>query len=901
MAASVFRVTAWKQPAFDVTGRIDGRSNLVAPVRTQTKFLVLLAVVLCVYLAGLISLHYSGERQARLLLEDKTKEKKELLKQMAVLIEDPVQTMANDYSLWSEMVSFVHTRDTAWARTNIYVGMSTYKADAAWVFRPDGCLIYDTAAPECLVLKANDSLIPTIQSAIANQPFNHFFAQTDIGFVEVRTAPIQPSEDEDRESAAQGYFCVAKTWDSEYVAVFERALQSKIVLTPFIDSARASALLGQVPSGSIRYLDSLPGPSGGPKALIVCTADYPMYTALVAAAHDQLVYISIFSLAMVLLLLISFRKWITRPLASIMHSLQFGQPVRPDQFQGAGIEFASIASLISNFFQQKEALVKEVTERKQIELDLRDRERLLRATLESTADGILVVDNETGKINWNTRFRELWRIPEAIANSGNDDDLIRFVLNQLCDPDAFVQRVKALYSSNDDSYDALEFLDGRTFERYSCPLKRGPEIIGRVWSFRDVTARISAETSKLQLQKQLEQAQRMESLGLLAGGVAHDLNNVLGPLVAYPEIIMEELPDDSPVRDDLVRMSKAAEHAASVIQDLLALARRGRYEMKALDLNEVVRAFVESIAHRDLAHKHPAVKLLLALADRPLYVCGSAPHLTKVIMNLVGNAYEATHPAGSVTIETSHCFIDRLLRQADGFEAGQYVVLRVRDTGPGIAPEDVAKIFEPYYSKKKMGRSGSGLGLAVVHGIVHDHEGFYDVDSNPGEGAEFILYFPISAPELLVESAVSGNIRGHERILVVDDDPEQRQMAVRLLSSLGYSSFAVSGAGEAMEFLQAQSADIVIMDMIMEPNPDGLDTYREILKIRPDQRAIIATGYCSTDRVTEMQRLGAGTCLAKPYTRDQIGLAIREELARERPVVQAEAGLVESVELTAID
>ena len=183
-----------------------------------------------------------------------------------------------------------------------------------------------------------------------------------------------------------------------------------------------------------------------------------------------------------------------------------------------------------------------------------------------------------------------------------------------------------------------------------------------------------------------------------------------------------------------------------------------------------------------------------------------------------------------------------------------------------------------------MGRSGSGLGLAVVHGIVQDHQGLYEVKSTLGEGTEFSFFFPLVQPELGSDLHKTRDLKGQESVLVIDDDAEQRGLATRLLASLGYRVSTVSGGREAMKFLTEHETDILVVDMILGNGPDGLDTYREILETAPTQKAVIVTGFSSTDRVNEMQRLGAGACVGKPYTREQLATAIRDELDRaERP------------------
>jgi CheY-like chemotaxis protein len=210
-------------------------------------------------------------------------------------------------------------------------------------------------------------------------------------------------------------------------------------------------------------------------------------------------------------------------------------------------------------------------------------------------------------------------------------------------------------------------------------------------------------------------------------------------------------------------------------------------------------------------------------------------------------------------------------------------VLTVSDTGMGIPAENREKIFEPFYTKKTMGRSGTGLGLAIVWGTVKDHNGYIDVQTEVGEGTIFTLYFPVTREEPIAQQQkvpIERYMGNGESVLVVDDIAEQRDIAARLLTRLGYQVHVVSGGEEAVEYLKVNKADILVLDMIMAPGIDGLETYQRILEINPKQRAIIVSGFSETERVREAQKLGAGAYVKKPYIMEKIGAAIRGELLR---------------------
>lgn len=398
--------------------------------------------------------------------------------------------------------------------------------------------------------------------------------------------------------------------------------------------------------------------------------------------------------------------------------------------------------------------------------------------------------------------------------------------------------------------------------------------------YRDISSRRKTEEKQRQLQEKLNRAEKMESLGVLAGGVAHDLNNMLGPLVGYPELILRKLPEDSPLRKQVQRMGNAAADAAEIIQDLLTLARRGRYEMSLIDLNEVIHNFLDSPTFNKLIEEKSRIDVEIELDESIRKMNGSSHQLSKVIMNLIVNAFDAISEQGRLVIRTREEYVEKLHCGHDKVKPGHYIVLSIEDSGMGIPAEDISKIFEPYYSKKKMGRSGSGLGLSVVYGIVKDHKGYYDVTSTVGEGTQFILYFPVDLSGRETERIDKIALEGAESILVVDDVEEQREMAAELLQSLGYQVTTVPGGQQAVEYLTENKADLVVLDMIMEEDWDGLTTYQKIQRLHPHQKAIIVSGFSPTDRVRSMQTLGAGSFVRKPYTLEAIGRAVRLELDR---------------------
>jgi CheY-like chemotaxis protein len=238
---------------------------------------------------------------------------------------------------------------------------------------------------------------------------------------------------------------------------------------------------------------------------------------------------------------------------------------------------------------------------------------------------------------------------------------------------------------------------------------------------------------------------------------------------------------------------------------------------------------------------------------------------------------------GCVTIKTINQYVDKPIQGYDKIQEGDYVVLSVSDTGEGINAADMKRIFEPFYTKKVMGRSGTGLGLAVVWGTVKDHDGYINVESEEGKGSTFTLYLPVSREELSAETVsvdISEYMGKGESILVVDDVKGQRDLAEEILQKLNYSVTSSSSGEKALSHLKEHKVDLMVLDMIMDPGMDGLDTYKKVLEIHPKQKAIIVSGFSESDRVKAAQALGAGAYVRKPYVIEKLGLAVKKELNR---------------------
>ena len=526
-----------------------------------------------------------------------------------------------------------------------------------------------------------------------------------------------------------------------------------------------------------------------------------------------------------------------------------------------------------------EKLEAEIRERKRIERALRESEKGYRTAIEHSNDGVSIIHGKR-HVYVNQRFADIhgYESPQEIIGKS---------LNEFVHPDD-LQRVQDLAIRRQRGELSAQRYELKGMRKDGSPVYLENSVTKTIYKgqsvslsyLRDITDRKTAEEERKQLEARLQHARRMEAIGTLAGGVAHDLNNILSGLVSYPQLLLMDMPQESPLRKPILTIQKSGEKAAAIVQDLLTLSRRGVSPRELANLNQIISDYLKSPEHEKLRAYHPRVTVETRFEKELLHIIGSPIHLTKTVMNLISNAAEAMPKGGKIVISTENLYIETSIKHKE-LDAGEYVVLTVSDTGVGISPEDMERIFEPFFTKKVMGRSGTGLGMAVVWGTVKDHNGHIDVQSLTERGTTFTLYFPATREKYKKNQfplSIEDYMGKGESILVVDDVEEQREIAFSMLKRLGYSVILVSSGEEAVDYLANHSVDLVILDMIMDPGIDGLETYQRILEFHPGQKAIIASGFSETDRVKEALRLGVGAYVKKPYLLEKIGFAVRDEL-----------------------
>ncbi len=392
------------------------------------------------------------------------------------------------------------------------------------------------------------------------------------------------------------------------------------------------------------------------------------------------------------------------------------------------------------------------------------------------------------------------------------------------------------------------------------------------------------ETRKME--RELRQTQKMKALGLLAGGVAHDLNNILSGIISYPQLLLLQLPKDSELRAPILEIQHSGERAAAVVADLLTVARGVASKKECCDLNKLVQEYLESPECNVQKEHYPKVSCNNHLFPEELPILCSPVHITKALMNLVTNAFESIQEKGQIIVSTRR---EELMAKdlADPkLLPGDYAILQVKDTGPGISQKDLEHIFEPFYSKKTMGRSGTGLGLTVVWNTITDHDGRVKVSSSE-EGTCFEIFLPLYLCRKTNhgKDLTEQDLQGHgEQILVIDDEAQQRDLAAKILTVYGYKVDTVASGEEAVKFLETRESDLLLLDMIMDPGINGYETYRQILKTRPNQKAIIVSGYSESRDVEKAKKLGAVDFVNKPYSMEILAGTVKEALSAKEKV-----------------
>jgi nitrogen-specific signal transduction histidine kinase/CheY-like chemotaxis protein len=390
----------------------------------------------------------------------------------------------------------------------------------------------------------------------------------------------------------------------------------------------------------------------------------------------------------------------------------------------------------------------------------------------------------------------------------------------------------------------------------------------------DITDRVHAQAETEELQTALQRAQRMDSLGQLAGGVAHDFNNLLAVILNYADFVAETLGDGHPAAADVAEISRATERAAELTRQLLVFSRHDHLRLELVDVNEVARATQQLLA-RTLGED---VELNVLEAEQPVPALADAGQLQQVLMNLVLNARDALPHGGRVTMSVCEVVLTGAEAGRRGVRPGRHVRVDVTDDGEGMAPDVAERAFEPFFTTKPKGR-GTGLGLSTVYGIVTNAEGHIEIRSRIKEGTTVTMHLPITDASAAEEATTEVDAPGGATILVVEDEDAIRTLTHRILSREGYRVLEAPAPAAALELLeQAGTVDLLLTDVVM-PGMSGKALSDRLRELQPGLRVLFMSGY--TDNVMDRYGLDeAGDMLVhKPFNAQQLLCAVQDLLS----------------------
>ncbi|MBF0486969.1 MAG: PAS domain S-box protein [Nitrospirae bacterium] len=642
------------------------------------------------------------------------------------------------------------------------------------------------------------------------------------------------------------------------------------------------------------------------------------------------------------------------------------------------------------------SLLREMLENSEkAERNLHDKTKsLLISTLESTADGILVVDRE-GKITYyNQKFVDMWKIPEPLLQTKDDTLVLSYALEQISDPEIFLKKVKELYEKpSETSFDVVELKNGSIFERYSQPQKMDTDILGRVWSFRDVTMAKASErklkksekryrqlvelhhagiwvvdkdgcttyvnpamaammgyttdemighkvekfmddedkkifidnttklrdgiieqvetklnrkdgsilyvkvepspifneegayegviggiidiSSKKLVEQELRHAQKMESIGQLAGGVAHDFNNIISSIINYVYLIKRTISDitQEELQDFVDEIQASAERAANLTKSLLVFSRKHVFEFQTVNLVDIVNRMKVLLVN--LIGADIELEISLSGNELPIYADGN--QIEMMLMNLAANGRDAMVDGGKLAISLQKVKANDSFMKIQSVQKSQdYALLRVADTGTGMDDEIIKNIFDPFFTTKEVGK-GTGLGLSTVYGIVKQHKGYIDVKSELNKGTVFSIYLPLTDNFITNAESVSSCEpdcgKGH--ILIAEDDETLRKVTSQLLTRAGYEVVTAADGEEVVKIYSENNVDLIIMDIIM-PKMNGKAAYDKIIKINKDAKIIFLSGYTDVYLENKLIKDAKFSYITKPIDVGKLLTMIKE-------------------------
>jgi PAS domain S-box-containing protein len=807
----------------------------------QLRFVLLITSIMTVLVAGLWLQQVWDDRETGMLRQGMTRERAEMVDKLLDVTGQPLQVLVSDYSLWDDMVNFVSHPDPEWARINIAeTGMTTHHADAAWVFRPDLVEVYGAVAKEHETLRP----FPLPRSALVRiatgmaEP--HFFASTPAGLLEIRGAPIRPTDVHAVVAAPYGWLFVGRLWDDAYLQKLALLTDSAVSLAPTgapanDESNKLAVTITKPltdwqgrPVLNLRVLHT-------PLALSRMQADNRMDLAISTA----------FGLVALVAFVFATRFWVIRPLAVLESSLEQNSPAPLPRLHSSSKEFNRLGRLVEKSFQH-EMILQQVFD-----------------AFNAIQDAVLIIETDTRRITHvNDGALKLlgYRRDELTGRSLADLETEPAVSTPPFAQQAQLRQQTRWYRCRDGRLLEVEIREQTLPASAVAPL--------RVIVARDVTEMKQQEQQRLQ-------AQRLESLGNLAGGVAHDMNNMLTPITMFLEELQQT--DSRPSPELLASVRSSVKRGAGMLRQLLTFGRGIAGERQPL----AVPRLLDEIG-RIVASTFPkSIQFEARPARNVRSIIGDPTQLHQVLLNLCVNARDAMPQGGRLTLSAENLQVDHFNQSVwDAAAPGNYVLIEVADTGTGIPPELLGRIFDPFFTTKSADQ-GTGLGLSTSLGIIRSHGGSIRVESEPGHGARFRILLPADDKSAATDSADKpAEFAGRGRtVLVVEDEANIRVVLDKTLRRLALCVVLAENGESALALFQRHRADIslVISDLHM-PGMDGLALVRAIRDTAPDLPILVMSGRVDDHTREAINALRISGIVDKPFGFAQIVQALRQAL-----------------------
>jgi len=832
--------------------------------------LLILFLVIALGFGGFFYLFFHIKREEmRIYSESDLSQRKSSIDTVFQIKADNQLALLDNYSIWDETVKYIHSKNRNWADNNLAPLLNSFSYTMVQVYGVDHNLLYSFTGSGIQGLqdfRIDDEILDSLM--VKKRLYYH----TRVGNTILANAlgTIHATADSGRVSAPAGFLLISHAWDSKFLSGLAKSLgyDIRISLIDLEDTEKDAQQYNTKITHPVKSWYDIT------IAWLVFYSRNPFLAQLRALGNLIIFGTMGFILVFLTIQFVLIQQWISSPLKLISQSLKEGSPEPIMQITDKRNEFADIAGLIRRFFEQKEELVLEIEERKRTENRLREMEEQTRKILLTSPESIIVTDLDGKILTANDETLRLVAVESESELTGRSTSILELLPPE--NRSALQIQIKELLSSNYIKNLELTLADA---EGTHFPALMSASVITDATEKPSKLVFITRDISELKsLEIKLRQSQKMESIGTMAGGIAHDFNNIITIIAGYIALSAGKIDNHPDARNDLDEALKACLRAKSLIGKILTFSRQTEVRVQPIVLADVIEDTIPMI-RASIPTKINIVSNIASFS----YAVADPTEMQQVLMNLSSNSYHAMRPDGgilSIGLQEVHGFELIGLDPSVELES-DYLHLSFADTGRGISPEILNRVFDPYFSTKPVGE-GTGLGLSIVHGIITGYRGFVTVNSEPGEGCTVNIYLPVSSHIETIPKAE--HLREypfiHARLMMVDDEPALAELFGIALHNAGYSVETFSNSTEALTAYanKPDAFDLIIADITM-PGLDGIQLATKIRLVRYVP-VILYTGFCDSQIQARAESIEVDKLLNKPLLPDELVAEVKELLFR---------------------